>query len=157
MSIYYQLLLCLALLATAITHTEKNGLIIIPGLGRNDRLQVVLHNLNQLRSYIGKSWDCVIYIYAPRDDIFWQNNIVDISKLYEICEVVEHPNKRFTENLFLVQPALLKSCYEYIFILLDDIKIADQSTFSLDKMIAIMKHNSLTVASPAVMMFTIDT
>lgn len=128
----------------------KTGLIVIPGLGRNDRLQTVIHNLNMLKSYIGSTWDCVVYIYAPREDtLFWgETEKLDYVKKY--CRIVEHPRKRFTENLFLVQPALLKSCYKYLFILLDDQKVLGGTHFPLNKMLEIMEFNSLSVASPKV-------
>ena len=88
------------------TITEKTGLVVIPGLGRADRLDTVLHNLRMLAGggYLTKrtvkkgrqgvknsqsdsstgrdsistgrdhqhhqqqQWDCVIYIYADRND-----------------------------------------------------------------------------------------
>ena len=127
-----------------------DGLIVIPGLGRSDRLQTVIHNLNMLRNYIGSSWDCVVYIYAPREDaLFWEET-EKLDYVRKRCRIVEHPRKRFTENLFLVQPALLKSCYKYLFILLDDQKLLGGTQFPLDKMLEIMEFNSLSVASPKV-------
>ena len=81
------------------TVTKKMGLVVIPGLGRADRLDTVLHNLRMLAGggYLTKrtvkkgrqgqknnrpdqsndnsspssqnqQWDCVIYIYADRND-----------------------------------------------------------------------------------------
>jgi len=130
--------------------TNVNGLIVIPGLGRSDRLQTVIHNLNMLRNYIGNSWDCVVYVYAPREDVqFWEET-EKLDYVRKYCRIIEHPRKRFTENLFLVQPALLKSCYKYLFILLDDQKLLGGTQFPLDKMLEIMEFNSLTVASPKV-------
>ena len=105
-----------------------------------------------LQTYLETSWDCAVYIYAPREDLtFWgdrSESRLDIVRQY--CSIIEHPNKRFTENLFLVQPALLKNTYEYLFILLDDQKLLGKTQFPLNKMIEIMKFNSLTVASPMV-------
>ena len=81
------------------TATKKTGLVVIPGLGRADRLDTVLHNLRMLAAggYLTKrtvkksrqsqkhsrkessndlsppshsqQWDCVIYIYADRNDV----------------------------------------------------------------------------------------
>lgn len=128
----------------------RTGLIVIPGLGRSDRLQTVIHNLNMLRNYIGNSWDCVVYIYAPREDLIFWDESEKIEYVRKYCRIVEHPRKRFTENLFLVQPALLKSCYKYLFVLLDDQKLLGGAQFPLDKMLEIMEFNSLSVASPKV-------
>lgn len=51
------------------------GLMIVPGLGRADRLNTVVANLKLLNAELnGKKykWDCVVYVYAPRsDESFW--------------------------------------------------------------------------------------
>lgn len=130
--------------------SQKTGLIVIPGLGRSDRLQTVIHNLNMLKSFIGSSWDCVVYVYAPREDMLFWAETEKLNYVRQYCRIVEHPRKRFTENLFLVQPALIKSCYKFLFILLDDQKLLGGSRFPLDKMLEIMEYNSLSVASPKV-------
>lgn len=59
-----------------------------------------------------------------------------------------------TENLYLIQPQLIKRSYKKIFVLLDDCKLMTSSSsllsFELDRMINIMDKNELTIASPMV-------
>jgi hypothetical protein len=95
-------------------------------------------------------WDCVIYIYASRLDAeFWSQH-EGLSFLSQHCELVENPNKRVTENMYMIQPALLQATYDYVFLLLDDIKIVQQADFQLHRMIEIIHCNQLTVVSPMV-------
>ena len=95
-------------------------------------------------------WDCVIYIYASRlDSEFWSHESA-LTFLSKYCELVEHPNKRVTENMYMIQPALLRGTYEYVFLLLDDIKIMQPSDFQLHRMIELLHCNELTVLSPMV-------
>lgn len=49
----------------------------------------------------------------------------------------------------MLQPALIKSAYTLVFILLDDCRIVEGS-FDLSKIMKIMRQNNLTVASPMV-------
>ena len=97
--------------------TKKTGLVVIPGLGRADRLDTVLHNLRMLAGggYLTKrtgkmsrqgqknspkdsstggggyhqqrqQWDCVIYIYADRNDPKTAGTIALITiQLYVPC------------------------------------------------------------------------
>jgi hypothetical protein len=140
-------------------HVESpRGMIVIPGLGRSDRLRTVVHNLLLLASSrIGYttsglvvSWDCVVYVYAPRtDEAFW-GNIAEISYLASVCAMVENPGKKVTDNLYLAQPALLRRSYAYVFLLLDDCKIQSSNPLSLGHLVEIMHCNNLTVLSPIV-------
>lgn len=135
----------------------KSGLLVIPGLGRADRLTTVVENLALLENnYLKFGWDCIIYIYAPHNATdFWEKKR-ELSYISSLCNIVENTNKRVTENLYMVQPALLRDTYERIFILLDDCKlIPSDSTeslaspyFDLAKLVRIMERNYLTVASP---------
>jgi hypothetical protein len=132
-------------------------LLVIPGLGRNDRLSTVVHNVKLLfnqQSSGSTSFDltCVIYIYAPKEDTsFWSSsNEEHISFLSSKCQLLENPGKKVTENLFMVQPFYLYNQYNYIFLLLDDVKIKDSQTFSLSSMISVMHCNTLSVLSPLV-------
>jgi hypothetical protein len=136
---------------------EKVGLLVIPGLGRIDRLATVLDNVAKLRSRLQTDWDCVVYVYADRavELEFWSQK-TSLATLARHCTLVEHPNKRVTENLFLVQPYLLaRSSYRYIFLLLDDCQLEPSSTdpgdeFDLAGLLRVMDTNSLTLASPRV-------
>jgi hypothetical protein len=85
------------------------GLLVIPGLGRKDRLETVLWNLRALEKsgfrYGYVRWDCVVYIYAPREDrAFWD---CPMKLLYDLCSVVEVPNQLVTQNLVSVCCAVL--------------------------------------------------
>lgn len=131
-----------------ICQSNDKGLIIIPGLGRIDRLDTVLHNLNIIYSNktISNKWDCVVYIYASRNQgEFWSQR-EKINKLYSYCSVIEVPGKRVTYNLYMAQPALLRNSYSLVFILLDDCRIISDD-FSSERFETIMKWNQLTMAS----------
>ncbi len=143
---------------------KKKGIIIIPGLGREDRIDIVKNNIevlkrgnhlalkstevnvdiNEDRNHF--KWDCVVYIYASHDDLTFWNKKADIEYIRTYCEIIENPKGRITQNLYLAQPFWLKNEYEYVFILLDDCKL-DYNHFDLSKMMNIMTINSLTVAS----------
>jgi hypothetical protein len=148
------LLLCVAKLASTTILPLSNGLLVIPGLGREDRLDTVVHSLRVLRTHytntLNVKWDCVVYIYAPRElTSFWSKS-KELSYLYGECKVIEVPNKRVTENLYMVQPALIEQHYNRIIILLDDCKIQDPSSFNLTRILQIMDKERLTVVSPMV-------
>lgn len=144
------------LISVAITESSisQKGLLIIPGLGRSDRLTTVVHNLRILRTQYVKSydtyWDCIVYIYAPRELTSFWSMAADLAYLHSECRVVEMPNKRVTENLHMVQPALINQHYHKVFILLDDCKIQSAQTFNLTRLLQIMEQQKLTVASPMV-------
>ena len=137
------------------------GLLLIPGLGRLDRLGIVLQNLKTLKSHLategrGGQWDCLVYVYAKEDDEFWGAE-KRIKALKRMCNVVEHPGRLITENLLLVNPDHL-DMYTHVFILLDDVALFSdpklgekgQSNFDLNHMMDVMHHNKLTVASPRI-------
>ena len=85
------------------------GLLVIPGLGRVDRLDTVIHNLRMLAAgghlvkqggntadQKKRTWDCVIYIYADRKDpsnsaFFAETD--KLSFLSSYCQLKEHPNQ----------------------------------------------------------------
>ena len=136
----------------------KKGLLVVPGLGREDRLHIVLHNIRLLvqgGTLLPKSekeeierkemngennvaddkkyenlWDCVIYVYIDRpenaDDIladkFW-NKSVSIDYIENYCSIEVNPGYLVSKNLRMVQPAIIQSSYEYVFILLDDARL----------------------------------
>ncbi len=133
-------------------HYSK-GLIVIPGLGRADRLQTVVSNLKLLeKKYINGAytWDCVIYVYAPRTEVSFWSMKSELDYVQSLCKILENPNKRVTENLYMLQPALIKDTYSRVFILLDDCKLLGNDSFDMWKLLRAMKQNNLTVISPLV-------
>ena len=164
--ISYSIFLFLSLFILAINASSNLGLLVIPGLGRTDRVKTVLSNILSLHGHLSVmndgnrkhdikaiKWDCLIYIYAPRTDkTFWENNKQDLDHINHFCQFIEYPNKKVTENLFMLQPLLIENKYSYIFILLDDCKLISKTDelFPLDKILRIMNNNKLTVASPLV-------
>jgi hypothetical protein len=160
------------------TTRHARGILAIPGLGRADRLATVVHNLLMLQEATDKSsassttrsgivtqsaagnssfssslvveWDCVIYIYAPRlDKHFWSHHS-ELKFLSKHCELIENANKRVTENIYMLQPALLQASYAFVFLHLDDIKIESQASYQLHRMVELLLCNELTVISPMV-------
>eukprot|EP01035_Chromulina_nebulosa_P023241 gene23241-30124_t len=137
--------------------SQAQGLIVIPGLGRADRLNNVVSNLELLKSFIkvrnSIHWDCVVYAYASRlDHDFW-NMESQLGRLRTYCNIIENPRGKVTENMYLAQPALIRSHYELVFLLLDDIKLQaapGTDSFPLDKLLKIMRGNNLTVLSPMI-------
>lgn len=116
--------------------------ILNSGLGRKDRLGNVIENMQLLinGNYIQKKnttiiknndidssllWDCIVYIYAdkeqPSNFEFW-SQVDDLQYLESFCTIVEHPNKKISENLLMLNRTITKS-YSYVFILLDDCKL----------------------------------
>lgn len=146
LNLIFQLLIIV--IVTLAQITQKHGLFVIPGLGRADRLITVLSNLQILRPFLQSGWDCIIYIYAPRHDTDFWNSPYLTRDVYTACTVIEYPSQRFAENLRLVQPLYLHSIYQYVFILLDDIKLSND--FNLNIALRIMTRNNLTVASPRI-------
>ena len=135
----------------------KKGLLVIPGLGRGDRLKVVHSNIKLLvssgillhktkkdeieRNFMNSTniserneeyeniWDCVIHVYIQKpneNDIpnheFWSKT-AEINYLENFCEIVLNPGKLVSHNLHMVQPKIVESSYEYVFILLDDCRL----------------------------------
>jgi hypothetical protein len=132
---------------------KRKGLLVIPGLGRPDRLETVAHNLRVLAEQFRSSdlsWDCVVYVYAPRDVTSFWSSSNDLRTVYHACGVIEVPNQRVAQNLYMVQPALINKTYSNVMVLLDDCKIQSQNTFDLTKMLKVMDTERLTVASPMV-------
>jgi hypothetical protein len=158
--------------------SAKQGLLVIPGLGRPDRLNTVQDNLRVLEDFLagGKdsAWDCIIYVYAQRDmsvesKAFWIGQKHRLEQLRSVCSLIETPGAKVTSNLHLVQPALIKHTYQYVFVLLDDCRLGQRSapgssastpatrgggelaSFDLGHFIRVMQANALTVASPRVL------
>lgn len=134
---------------------DKRGLLVVPGLGRIDRLKTVVHNLKALDLGRTKSskdlrWDCLVYVYANRSDQSFWSSKSDLDYVKSLCSIVENPGKKVTENLYLLQPATIKLAYKYVFILLDDIKIQLDNPFNLARAVQLMECNQLTVLSPVV-------
>ena len=135
---------------------KKQGLIAIPGLGRSDRLNIVIHNLKLLSKYISginANWDCIVYVYTPRNDTEFWGSIKQLNSIISMCDIVDNPHKRIVEHLHMIHPTFLERGYENLFILLDDCKLISETAtkdFPLDDMLNIMKFNNLTLASPRV-------
>jgi hypothetical protein len=156
--LWYSVVVHLILLS-ALGNAKKQGILVIPGIGRIDRLQTTVSNLKMMAPYLTgggfagreSSWDCVAYVYALHNDTVFWNAKKELEILSKNCDVVENPGKRVTENLYMAQPALIRKSYEYVFILLDDCKLlGKESVFDLEYMIKIMRLNGLSVASPKV-------
>lgn len=138
------------------------GIIVVPGLGRPDRLFTVIDNLRKLHLENAYTtfdangnkrdmyWDCVVYIYADRTETQFWSMKKELEVLYSLCDIVENPNKRVAENMYMFQPALLKTAYSKVFLFLDDCKFSGEKTFELQKLLTVMHYNNLTVASPMV-------
>jgi hypothetical protein len=138
---------------------DGKGLLVIPGLGSPNRLETVKYNLNMLAPYFdGTSHttelDCVIYVYAPRNQTSFWSNKESLAYLEKRCALIDNPNGKVTANLYLLQPYFIKSRYSFVFILLDDCKLLGDKFFPLDRVMKIMQLNQLTVASPRVGIFT---
>lgn len=148
----------LASTRAAVKPIKQRGLIVIPGLGRADRLSIVVDNLKSLEEDFlrpGK-WNCVVYIYALRSESSFWSMSKDLDYLYSRCGVVENTNNMITENLFMVQPPLIGPQYNKIFILFDDIKLTGPKTsFDLNKLLSVMYRNNLTVVSPQVSLLSL--
>ena len=136
-------------------------LLVFPGLGRSDRLETVLHNLQilfdqekeSLKTNSPFQFICVVYIYASRlETEFWSNE-AQLQQLSKFCQLIENPGKKVTENMFLIQPIYLKFSFDYVFLILDDVKIKNHETFQITKMLQIMKCNDLSILSPLVRIF----
>lgn len=146
---------------SASTGNNKRGLVIIPGVGRGDRLLTLIGSLKLLENYLSgpqSSWDCIVYIYAPHSDNSFWNMETELKFVSSLCKTVENTNRRVTENLYMVQPALIRHSYNNVFILLDDCKLLpdassiqeSQPSFNLQRILNIMEYNNLTIASPRV-------
>lgn len=154
------IILFLMSVLTSVASTDKVdkecrriGLLVIPGLGRQDRLDTVVHNLRLLDSQLrgpNHQWDCVVYVYARFDDIEFWSQKEKLDYISSACTVIENPGQLVTANLYMVQPALLRLSYKYLFILLDDCMLLSSQPLDLDRITNIMALNNLTVASPMV-------
>ena len=145
---------------------QQKVLVVVPGLGRKDRLSTVAHNIKILKleqqnntessHSIKFQIDCTIYIYTSRENReFWAPSR-DLEYLFEHCKVIENPGHMITENLFMLQPHFLQSIYDYVFILLDDVKIANPHDFSLPNILQLMQCNNLHIATPMVRNFVLS-
>ena len=87
-----------------------------------------------------------MYVYAPRSDLlFWTS--AELEYATTLCELVETPGQRFSQNLFMAQPALLTRL-RFVFVLLDDVLLSPD--FDLRQLLSIMDRNRLSVASPRI-------
>ncbi len=75
---------------------------------------------------------------------------LELGYVQSLCKIIENPNKRVTENLYMLQPALIKDSYIRVFVLLDDCKLLVNDSFDMWKLLRAMKQNNLTVISPLV-------
>lgn len=133
---------------------KPRGLLVIPGLGRADRLDTVVHNVKLImepKFEMHKiEWDCVIYVYTSRtDESFWSNK-EKLNYVSQFCKIIENPGKKVTENLYMLQPSLIYRSYKYVFILLDDIKLDRKDPNTLNSLYSLLLCNNLTVVSPLV-------
>ena len=103
--------------------------------------------------FITRHWHSVLYTYVSRSDRhFWGMESAP-SFLQKWCSIIEYPIGKVTENMYWVQPALIRKGYGKVFLLLDDIKLQaspGSNWFPLDKLIQVMESNNLTVISPLV-------
>jgi len=127
--------------AAAAAPTKALGLVVVPGLGRADRLETVIHNLRMLINgghLVKRSdaaarqqrratlWDCAVHIYANRREPQNAAFFAETDKLAYVaqyCHVTEYPNQRVTTNMWTVKPWDVRGYYSYVFVLLDDIKL----------------------------------
>ena len=120
---------CTALATDKLPGKAGRGLVLIPGLGRVDRLQHVVYNLGLLEPFLSEKggWDCVVYIYASRplpddpvsetDAAFWAaEQRVRREYISKRCHVVENSGALVTQNLRLVQPHLLRLVYSHVLV-----------------------------------------
>ena len=121
---------CTALSTEKLSGKAGRGLVLIPGLGRVDRLQHVVHNLGLLEPFLSEKggWDCVVYVYASRpspnhpdvsetDAAFWAaEQRVRREYVSQLCHVVENPGALVTQNLRMVQPHLLRLVYSHVLV-----------------------------------------
>ncbi len=132
-------------------------LIVVPGLGRSDRLKTVVQNIRILFEDQTDSsrleLNCVIYIYVSRSDSSFWSNKDEIAYLSKYCELIENINKKVTENIYMIQPVYLRKNFHYVFLLLDDCLIKEKTDFQLQGMINLMRCNKLSVLSPLVSYF----
>jgi len=150
--------ICIQHKSSVYVASELTGLIVIPGLGRADRLINVVSNIRKLEPFLDSSlatsWDCIVYIYALRfETSFWEMEH-ELNYLKKFCSIIENPGGKVTENMFWVQPALLRNKYKKVFFLLDDCKLESTNSkgiFPLDGLLLVMTRNNLTVVSPMVM------
>lgn len=151
--IIFHLLLSLCLLNLS-KESNTKGLVVVPGLGRSDRLRTVVSNLRLLeKDYLGgfNQWDCIIYIYANKSDISFWSLRKQLSYVESLCKIVLNPNGKVSENLHLLRPSLINTSYSKVFIFLDDCKLSGDSNFDLSVMSQTMDQNNLTVISPLVL------
>ena len=131
----------------------KQGILVVPGLGKLDRLHLVHKNIKLLDNILTglneSLWDCIIYIYAPKSDIlFWDEGKNKIETISRLCEVILNPNQLFVSNLYSFNPSRLYNKYKYVFILLDDVNLINKTSFNVLSFIDIMEFNNATIASP---------
>jgi hypothetical protein len=133
---------------------KPNVLLVVPGLGRHDRLQTVLHNLRILREqqYSSQKFhlSCFVYIYALRDDPFWRES-ADLRDLDQQCKLSETPGQRIAANLYMVHPFFIRDAFDYVFVILDDVKIPSSADFDLWNVLRIMQVNQLIASTPQIL------
>lgn len=149
------LIVCMLGDGSTVVKQQPLGLVVIPGLGRADRLLTVVHNIQALKLHpisTGKvnDWDCMIYIYADRaDEQFWRHS-KELGFLARYCQLIDSPNKKVTENLHRLQPVDIQAVYKYVFLLLDDCKVNKDKPLVLAQAVRLMECNNLTVLSPVI-------
>ena len=139
-------------LPIGIPEKKHRGLVVIPGVGNAKRLNNTFANMQMLKhqrnAYI--EWDCLVFIYANRQQSkeFWNSSLIKPLKL--LCLVRECPNCLIVENLRNLHPHSLKHVYKYVCILLDDVRLKKPPGFSMNRLCEIMKYNNCTAISPRV-------
>jgi len=142
-------------------------LIFIPGLGEIKRLEATIDNLKYLASFNNfvENWDCIVYIYDDQ---------LNTSTLEPYCEPIVMHNNLISDSMKMLTPLIMSdNGYEYIFLLLDDIKLCvketevsnlmqleyahkhrlemrDYCNFNLSHVVDIMTSNNLTLVQPRV-------
>lgn len=157
------LLLVLFLCVTSM----KTGLLMIPGLGEQARLSNVRKNIDHLsrNKVFLQNWDCVVFVY---------DESVDVSSIAPYCSIKNVPGEFISSNIKQITPEFVKkSGYQYVFLLLDDIRLSlsrvevkhlartmprhrrpldkpEYDNFDLDRLIRVMVLNNMTLIQPRV-------
>lgn len=122
-------------------------MLVVPGLGRPDRLSILLENLqllsrqqrNSLNTKLPFTINCVVYIYAARNETSFWSEEEKLTQLSKHCNLIENPNKKYADHLYMMQPATMADKFDYVFILLDDVVLESHETFNLQDLLRIMR------------------
>ena len=125
-------------------------LYYIPAFGNPDtdiKYEILNHNISYIYDQIKKPFDVCINFYTHSSDV-----ITGIQKNQCINKLLVYEKKGVLTELFLTNPnnSLIKE-YDYIFFILDDVKIINMDIM---KMIEIKEHNNFEILSPKIIKST---